>query len=59
MAHAIVMIKACTNRNNRKLEGYIHSSICSRSVPVGRQVGLQAGRLAGENVILFKLLTVL
>ena len=33
-----------------KFEGYIHSGIGTRSVPVGRQ----AGRLADKNVISFE-----
>ena len=40
----------------RKFKGYIHSGIGSKSVPVGRQVGRLAGRLADENVILFEFL---
>ena len=36
----------------RKFEGYIPSSIGSRSVPVGRQAGWQVDK----NVILFKIL---
>ena len=34
-----------------KFEGYILSSTGSRSVPVDRQAGWQAGRLSDENVI--------
>ena len=37
-----------------KFEGYILSGIGSRSVPVDRPLGWQAGRLSDENVILFK-----
>ena len=52
MAHSKVSIvigitKVCADENNSRFEGYIHSGIGSRSVPVGRQ----AGRLSDKNMI--------
>ena len=43
MSIVIRIAKLAVNRNNIKFEGYMHCSIDSRSVPVGR--------LADENVI--------
>ena len=40
----------------RKLEGYMHSGIDSRSVPVDRLAGWQAGR---QNVVSFRFFKIL
>ena len=52
--------KICANENNGKFEGYIHSGIGSRSVPVDRLAGWLAGRLADEiNMISFNFFKIL
>ena len=44
----------------RKFEGYIHSSIGSKSVPIDRlAAGWLAGRLADENGISFEFFKIL